>query len=480
MLEDSGRRWRQRHQNRAAADGGAETENDKDPNETSNEAEKARKRLYHKSWNPVAFSSSFLPATEKAPFEDHISGEASIRLFALWSKTISCRSCSYTPLDEEVQGGWDVVGGELEIPGAIACPRCGAMVVPMIGYREMSIEEALQTEEEEANLNKTPENDDCAPLPVQVRPLDNNDESDQNASFVTYLSPVSMRESLERHVNEQGEEILQRDKLRELDPELFFNLWWYCARFSLPFPLPVYASNSSDPSDSKKSETKHYCAYAAWNKSIAERGCSTAAITLRKLTNSLNMSRGKVMATDPGSLSILGSFDDYPLLGRFSLQTLSQGDWDHIDLAAVLVTMVDACDKRDFRPVVECVLRCNKRRKEELALSMGLSQRNVNDSINDQFSDVSTMTTSVELDCYRTLLYLAKYQCTTAFHVFFPATMKPCKGYHFWCPSAPLPMFDRLFRDAVKRIRAREGSFTPLHDVSDVALGFRCVFGHCI
>jgi len=88
---------------------------------------------------------------------------------------------------------------------------------------------------------------------------------------------------------------------------------------------------------------------------------------------------------------------------------------------------------------------------------------------------------SVELDCYRTLLYLSKYQCTSVFHVFFPATAKPCKGYHFWCAiGTPLPIFDHLFREAAKRLRTKDNTITPLHDVSDVALGFRCVFGHII
>lgn len=98
-------------------------------------------------------------------------------------------------------------------------------------------------------------------------------------------------------------------------------------------------------------------------------------------------------------------------------------------------------------------------------------------------SEVGTASPSVELDVYRTMLYLAKYQCTTAFHTFFPATTKPCKGYHFWCATGtPLPMFDRLVRDGVQRINNSKDHtmIAPIRDVSDVALGFRCVFGHLI
>ena len=158
-----------------------------------------------------------------------------------------------------------------------------------------------------------------------------------------------------------------------------------------------------------------------------------------------------------------GIFDeDVPLLSQFKLQNLSKGDWDHEDLSKVLVSLVEACDKRDFKPVVECVLRCIKRRSDLCRQS--------------QVTEVHAV-----LDCYRTILYLAKYQCTTAFHVFFPATAKPCKGYHFWCAfGTPLPIFDRMFRDAVKRIKEQGNLITPIHDVGDVALGFRCVFGHII
>jgi hypothetical protein len=117
-----------------------------------------------------------------------------------------------------------------------------------------------------------------------------------------------------------------------------------------------------------------------------------------------------------------------------------------------------------------------------------------------------------ELEVYRAVLYLAKYHCTTAFSAFFPATVKPCKGYHFWCAmGSPVSVFDRLWRDAVERIKNDNGTAQPLPhhrdhvlgagahhggrqahyyipstvvpslpDVSDVALAFRSVFGHLI
>ena len=126
------------------------------------------------------------------------------------------------------------------------------------------------------------------------------------------------------------------------------------------------------------------------------------------------------------------------LLSYFNLQNYTQDDWEHTTLSSILVSLVDACDKRDFRTVLQ-------------------------------------HTYDLNLDPYRTILYLARYQCTSAFHVFFPTTCKACKGYHFWCVNGnPLPIFDRLLREAVAE--------TELHVnvVEDVALGYRCIFGHLI
>lgn len=176
------------------------------------------------------------------------------------------------------------------------------------------------------------------------------------------------------------------------------------------------------------------------------------------------------------------SFEDFPLISRFNLQGFYSSVWDHEDFSEILVTLVEACDKRDFRPVIECVLRCNRRRRENFGSFSFTSSSDVNSSfgVPNRSADAELQGPNVELDCYRTILYLAKYQCTSAFHAFFPASLKPCKGYHFWCPQTVLPIFDRLLREAVKRVQAKDASFTPIHDVSDIALAFRGVFGHII
>ena len=43
---------------------------------------------------------------------------------------------------------------------------------------------------------------------------------------------------------------------------------------------------------------------------------------------------------------------------------------------------------------------------------------------------------------------------------------------------ATLPIFDRLFREAVKRVRANNLNVAPIHEVSEVPLAFRSIFGH--
>lgn len=335
---------------------------------------------------------------------------------------------------------------------------------------------------------------DFATLPPQMR---STIEEIPEASYVTYISPSTLRSGLERHIEEHGEGILERDRLREIDPEVFYNLWWYSARFSLPLPLPV---------SSVIKDNKHYCAMVGWDYQVALRGCVSAAMVMTSLLDTDQFNEAGMKSKNGGGVaenvssgistteennSSLDAFGDYPLLARFNLQGYYSTVWDHEDLSKILVTLVEACDKRDFRPVVECLLRVNKRRREKYAgvgvVSLTSSTSNGNSGSEIGSSSLALIPSrsegndstaqNVELECYRTALYLAKYQCTSAFHAFFPATIKPCKGYHFWCPIATLSIFDRLLHEAVKRARSKSNGYSPFHDVSDVALGFRSVFG---
>ena len=155
----------------------------------------------------------------------------------------------------------------------------------------------------------------------------------------------------------------------------------------------------------------------------------------------------------------------------------------------VLVALVKACETRDLLPVVECVIQRNQHREtmKQLHASASLNTLSFESASTTtftlgQYTEASTMPVSIEMDCYRTILYLARYQCTTAFHAFFPTTTKPCKGFHFWCAqgTAPMPIFDRAFREAAETYRNRNKLIVPIQEISCVALGFRSVFGHII
>ena len=106
----------------------------------------------------------------------------------------------------------------------------------------MSLEDAINTSQETSGL------------PPQIRTdIEPNDDS---VSLVTYISPLSLRDRLEQVVDENGEGILDREILREKYPDIFYNLWWFCARFQLPLPLPV--------SRGEKIDSKHCCAIVSW------------------------------------------------------------------------------------------------------------------------------------------------------------------------------------------------------------------------
>lgn len=532
-LEDHGRRWRHR--------------NGRLPGESR--ADNKTKQA-NKAWLPVVYSTSFAPFTKDSDDSSKNEATSRIRIHAIWSRTRQCSNCLYIPFDEEIQAGWDVVGGDHDIPGAIGCPRCGSLIVPMLGHQSMSIAEALAVESDDSK-SANAMGADFASLPPQLRPF-TSDLERSNASYVANISPATLRRSLEQYVEEYGEEALDRETLRDHDPELFVNFWWYCARFSLPLPLSVPAADrSGNPSF-------HDCAVAAWDRSSAERGCLSAARVFTAFFDSVTGAPSDDPTEPEPSLEWL---DDQPLLSRFNLQAFHSSVWEHVDLFAILVKLVEACDKRDFKPVgtttnsnlpltcpvgklthdsflppnvrianlVEAVLSCNNRRRDQYdAAENEDGGSEVNSAVNasrnpmahvlsasdagarSMSSLASSSYMTSELDVYRTVLYLAKYHCTTAFSAFFPSTMKPCKGYHFWCAiGSPVSMFDRLWRDAVERIKSEGGhhshsqqqhardhhslahrsghsQFVPsaalpsLPDVSDVALGFRSVFGHLI
>ena len=149
---------------------------------------------------------------------------------------------------------------------------------------------------------------------------------------------------------------------------------------------------------------------------------------------------------------------------------------------AVLVALVKACETRDLLPVVECVFQRNQINSSTLLNNLSFESAGTTTFSLGTYTEASLRPTAKENDCYRTLLYLARYQCTTAFHAFFPTTTRPCKGYHFWCAqgTALLPIFDRAFREAADTYGKWEKMLVPIPEISGVALGFHSLFAHII
>lgn len=491
-LEESGNRWRSsretNHVGKIDVDenvASRKTSDNNDAQEASRKESKkkrSRKRRHKVPWSPVQSSSSFSPHWKPIrPPDETFDFLNDFQFVAMWSRTTVCPSCSHTLLDEEIQAGWDEIVAENEHANEVVCPCCGTMLHPQIGYSELTHEDLIQP----IPMQQSPEprsekmisgSPGDALLPPQLQSITPNNENEVDSIFyVPYMNPARMRQLLEEIVEENGEDGLEREALRRRSPEIFFNLWWYCARFSLPLPLSVFPvhDNNNDEGQSMSSN-RHLCAFASWDKSLAFAGCRSGAKAVRSVQTLIRKSfrprvtpsfQKLVKSFDPldngvniGESSLSQSIlsENYPFLSYLNLQSLAQGDWDNADLAAILVPLVEACDKRDFLPALKAVLQCN------------INRRTRHGRQREQ-----------ELECYQTLLYLTRYQCTSAFHKFFPATIRACKGYHFWCPHSTVTIFDRMFREASDRLRA-QGNLGPVYDVSDIALGFRSVFGHII
>lgn len=376
-------------------------------------------------------------------------------------------------------------------------------------------------------------------LDLQDIEHDFHDSKDTRTGTVPYLDPCTLRRKLESYVSQHGEEGLTREYLMDRNYSLLINLWWYAARFSLPLPLPI--GNSTDP--------YHCVAFASYDERMSLQGCLSAAECLCDLKASPSSPsvypKSSPTSTTPISSwmgpSWLEKYDkgttylgDTPLLSNFNLQQYCALDWENEYLSKALVRLVEACDKLDFAPAMDALVQANCQmlhcvvaptsENENHNHSHSTDNHNTNyhgdningTSIGSMTSDLTSsnkITTSSgnrrgrrsmvcnknELDVYRTLIYLSRYQCTSAFHRFFPTTSKPCRGFHFWCGSGSNPhtTFDSLFHKAATKLltvatsgtgngandnikQSALGSVNISDGVSDTAICFRCVFGHII
>ena len=89
LLEDSGRRWRQKMTVEKSA---------------LKESHDRQKKRQSKSWFPVVTSSSFVPVNVQNESTRGGKINDQVCLMAMWSRTVACKECSYIPLDEETMG----------------------------------------------------------------------------------------------------------------------------------------------------------------------------------------------------------------------------------------------------------------------------------------------------------------------------------------------------------------------------------------
>ncbi|KAM3577162.1 hypothetical protein VYU27_001078 [Nannochloropsis oceanica] len=98
----------------------------------------------------------------------------------------------------------------------------------------------------------------------------------------SYMSPAAMRLGLEHLIKEHGEHALYRETMLTLCPDLFWNLWWYSARFGLPLPLPAKSNQeeSNEPGETAK-HSPHLLLISGWDTALVEKAAQSAFLTLQ-------------------------------------------------------------------------------------------------------------------------------------------------------------------------------------------------------
>ena len=240
------------------------------------------------------------PHAEGAGFMDATAlpvGEMRMRVAAMWS-AMRCPHCAYVALDEEVMEEW--IRPASQHPSAhsrlsetlegnpavqVMCKRCAKPYVPVLSVQIFGVGDAGQPvpwtaadadeaaaegqqaapagqegEEAEGAFADLGPHVGWVPRPGDVTgasPM-TEDVASGTVVQVPYLSPHIIRHAVEHLVTTSGEAALERDALRRRDPELYWNLQWYCCRFRVPLPLPVAAAARNS-----------WVTVAAWDRAAA-------------------------------------------------------------------------------------------------------------------------------------------------------------------------------------------------------------------
>eukprot|EP00753_Platysulcus_tardus_P017916 PLAT6635.1.p1 GENE.PLAT6635.1~~PLAT6635.1.p1 ORF type:complete len:998 (-),score=366.32 PLAT6635.1:507-3086(-) len=127
-----------------------------------------------------------------------------LRIIIMWSAS-RCPACSTTMTDPEVMGGWCNMR-----PGVAGsrCRLCTHAFAAKLSWATVA----------------------GAPLP---------------GGSVDYLSPLAMRNEAERALQKHGSKLLVRSDCRRLEPTLYWNLLWYCARLQLPPPFVIASEDEA-------------------------------------------------------------------------------------------------------------------------------------------------------------------------------------------------------------------------------------------